>query len=76
MKENLENPVVSMVRSLILKAIREVGVTPNRMTREEKVELVHKLNMQGILLMKGAVPEIAKQLSISEPTVYRYLNEK
>lgn len=75
-KENLENPVVSMVHSLIVKAIHEVGVAPNRMTREEKVGLVHKLNTQGILLMKGAVPEIAKQLSISEPTVYRYLNEK
>ena len=75
-KENLENPVVSMVRSLILKAIHEVGVAPNRMTKDEKVGLVHKLNTQGILLMKGAVPEIAKQLLISEPTVYRYLNEK
>lgn len=76
LKENLENPVVSMAHSLITKAIQEVGVSPSRMTKCEKVKLVHKLNSQGILLMKGAVPEIAKQLAISEPTVYRYLKEK
>ncbi|MGI5965695.1 MULTISPECIES: helix-turn-helix transcriptional regulator [Anaerotruncus] len=73
-EENLGNPVVSMVHSLIDKAIQEAGISPARMTKAEKVQLVQKLNAQGILLMKGAVAEIAEQLSISEPTVYRYLN--
>jgi predicted transcriptional regulator YheO len=46
------------------------------MSRQEKINIVKQLNEQGILTMKGAVSEIARQLFVSEPTVYRYLNHK
>lgn len=41
---------------------------------KEKMVVVHRLEERGVLGMKGAVMEIARQLKISEPTVYRYLN--
>ena len=45
------------------------------MTTEEKKEIVQKLNKQGIPRMKGAVAAIAKQLNLSESTVYRYISQ-
>ena len=46
------------------------------MSLQEKVRIVHKLNDEGLLNVKGAVTEIAEQLSVSIPTVYRYLNKE
>ncbi|MDL2301105.1 PAS domain-containing protein [Lachnospiraceae bacterium OttesenSCG-928-D06] len=73
--ENLEPSVGAMLEDLVANAITQTGIAPKRMSRQEKIELVHRLNEQGILMMKGAVSEIAKQLIISEPTVYRYLKD-
>lgn len=46
------------------------------MTRQEKMEIVWELTNQGIPRMKGAISEIAKQLELSESTVYRYISLK
>jgi predicted transcriptional regulator YheO len=43
------------------------------MNRDEKIRLVHQMNEEGLLSVKGAVQEIAVQLDVSVPTVYRYL---
>lgn len=74
--ETLEGPVSDLLPAIVADAIAQTNILPERMTRTEKIDLVHKLNEQGILSMKGAVKEIAAQLNISEPTVYRYLNKK
>lgn len=73
--ENLDESIPSMLHAMVQKTITEAGISAERMSRVEKVQLVHKMNAQGILMMKGAVSEIAGQLGISEPTVYRYLNK-
>lgn len=74
-QENLEPSVGTMLEDLVSTAILQTHISPYRMSRQEKIDLVHKLNEQGILMMKGAVSEIARQLKISEPTVYRYLKD-
>lgn len=74
--ETLESPVTDLLPNLVADAIAQTNILPERMTLKERVRLVHKLNEQGILSMKGAVKEIAAQLNISEPTVYRYLNRE
>lgn len=75
-EENLENPLESMLHALVSDTIAQMGLPPERMSLMEKVHVVHRLNEQGVLRMKGAVTEIAAQLKISEPTVYRYLNRE
>lgn len=74
--ETLDSPVSDLLPNLVADAIAQTNVPPERMTLKERVALVQKLNDQSILSMKGAVKEIASQLGISEPTVYRYLNRK
>lgn len=73
-RENLDTPVEEMLSTLVGQAIESTGVSPQRMSRQEKVAVVHHLNERGVLTMKGAISEIARQLFISEPTVYRYLS--
>lgn len=75
-QENLDTSVADMLCNLVSHAILQTGINPGRMSMEEKVTLVHRLNEQGVLSMKGSVSEIAGQLNISEPTVYRYLSRK
>lgn len=74
--ETLDGPVSDLLPNLVADAIAQTNILPERMTLKERVALVQKLNDQSILSMKGAVKEIASQLGISEPTVYRYLNRK
>ena len=66
-EENLDVPIVSFADS---------NIPPERMTRQEKMEIVWELTNQRIPRMKGAISEIAKQLELSESTVYRYISLK
>ncbi len=54
--------------------INSFNVSPSRMSLDEKLEVVKKLNDTGIFLIKGSVSDVAKKLCVSEPTVYRYLH--
>ena len=75
-QENLNTPIASLAKSIILKTVEKYGVSPERMTREEKIMVVQELSNQGVAGIKGSVSEIAKQLCLSESTVYRYLSLK
>ncbi len=44
-----------------------------KMTQDEKTEVVDKLNRRGVFAIKGAVSTVARALSSSEATIYRYL---
>ncbi len=74
--ENIGNPVKSLANSIITKTIANLSVPPERMSIDEKVKIVQELNESGVLMLKGAVAEVAEELKISEGTVYRYLNKK
>jgi len=71
---NPDNRVKDLLHTLIMEEINTLGIHPARLTLDEKVAMVHKLNEKGAMMIDGAIPEIARQLMISEPTVYRYLN--
>ncbi|WP_059066165.1 helix-turn-helix domain-containing protein [Mediterraneibacter massiliensis] len=75
-EENLDVPIVSFAESIIAKTIADSHIPPDRMTRKEKMEIVWLLADQGIPRMKGAISEIARQLKLSESTVYRYISQK
>lgn len=74
--ESLDKPMASLMRDRIQEIIAESGIPPARMSIQEKVRIVHRMDEEGILKVKGSVAEIAAQLFVSVPTVYRYLNKK
>ena len=67
-------PVDQMLEHMVRTAIQEYGSNPRRLTKSEKTAIVNHLKKLGVFHMKGAVGEIARQLDVSEPTIYRYLN--
>ena len=67
--------VIEMTNSTIDKSITRYGVPSDRLTADEKLAIVRELDKMGAFLMKGSVAEVAKRLSSSEATIYRYLQQ-
>ncbi|WP_279388728.1 helix-turn-helix transcriptional regulator [Hydrogenispora ethanolica] len=67
------------VSELALESIETVitnfGISPERMSQDEKIEIIKELNNSGVFLLKGSIGEVASQLKVSEATIYRYLNK-
>lgn len=73
--ESFEDNIEDLLLSLIKGVLSECEVAPERMSSNEKIEVVRKLNEKGVFLLKGGVSEVAKHLEASEATIYRYLNK-
>ena len=52
----------------------ELGIPPARMNRQERLQLITRLDGSGVFLVKGSVDTVARALEISSPSVYRYLH--
>lgn len=72
--ERFSTSVEKLALDSIETVISKAGVPPERMTQSERVSIIQELNKDGVFLLKGAINEIAKQLKVSEVTIYRYLN--
>ena len=47
----------------------------DRLTQEEKMEIMDILNRKGVFLLKGSVSHVAQALHSSEASIYRYLGK-
>ena len=73
--ERLSQNVDELTLDSIQRVISEAGIPPERMSAQEKINIVVELFEMGLFHLKGAVSKVADTLKISEPTVYRYLNQ-
>jgi len=73
--EFLQGNVDDLLQHIILNVLSKVNLPIDRLSSNEKIEIVKELNEQGVFLLKGGVSQVASALSISEPTVYRYLQK-
>lgn len=73
--EQFPDSVSSIMENVILDVIQQDGIPAERLTKEEKIRIVKRLDEQGIFLLKGAVPYVAEVLHSSPASIYRYLNE-
>lgn len=55
--------------------LEESGISPERMSQEEKMEVVYKLDKNGVFLVKGSICKVASVLNVSNATIYRYLSK-
>jgi len=67
--------VMEMIKDFVSDYVSRAGYNIQRLTKEEKTEIIQALNENGLFELKGGLAQIAKMLNISEPTLYRYLNE-
>jgi predicted transcriptional regulator YheO len=74
--EHFSSSIEELVNTIIEKTINGLNLPPERLSPEEKMDIVRQLNEKGVFLLKGAVSEVAKHLRVSENTIYRYLSRK
>jgi predicted transcriptional regulator YheO len=73
--EYLQGNVDDLLQHMIVTVLGKISIPTDRLSPQEKIEIVKELNEQGVFLLKGGVSQVAAALSISEPTVYRYLQK-
>lgn len=72
--EQYRNSTEAVTADAVAHAMELLGVTPERMTAEERQLVIASLEKEGLFLLKGAVKEVAEALCCSQASVYRYLS--
>lgn len=71
--ENLDDSICSLSSNLIHTTVLSYTTAGERMSTADKLDIIRTLDSQGVFATKGSVGQAARELHISEPTVYRYL---
>ena len=73
--EYFPHSVEELSRRLVDSAISSIGVVPEKMRKEHKVQVVAELDRRGFFLIKQAAESAAAALGVTRFTIYNYLNE-
>lgn len=72
-RANLVGSSAVVIHDAIAQACSALGADPAQLSTEQRIRLFQLLDSNGIFKIKGAVSEVARELNISDPTVYRCL---
>ena len=79
MEKKLENIASTDVKDILKNIVEQTlsieGKPAKYMKKEEKIDIVRKLDKQGAFLIKGAIDYVSEVLCVSRFTVYNYLDE-
>ena len=64
-----------VVAGMITGILGEMGKTPSAMSRDEKMEVVKRLEERGAFLVKRSAEQVAEALDLSRYTIFSYLKE-
>ena len=73
--ETLSDNIFDTVQSAVAETLYDAGRSLHTLTREEKIDLMNRLEGKGLFQVKKAVPIVADMLGLSRATVYNYLRE-
>lgn len=73
--ETLSDDIQGTIHSILREAVVEIGAELPIMSKEDKIELIARLDEKGAFQVKRAVPLIAEELGLSRSTIYNYLTE-
>jgi len=73
--EDLHSSIEDVLTAIIDNVLNKYEVSPDRLSLDEKIDAVKRLNENGLFLLKGGLSELARRMQLSEPTIYRYLNK-
>ncbi|GAB3278404.1 helix-turn-helix transcriptional regulator [Parahaliea aestuarii] len=73
---NGEMTMEELVSDIIERALASTGgVSVERMTKQEKMQVVSQMHRRGLFLIRGSVERAAASLGITKFTIYNYLDE-
>lgn len=73
--ENVHNDVTDMMKEIFDQVARTMTVPMDRLTQEERTNVIAQLNDLGMFRLKGAVQFVAEGLACSQASIYRYLSK-
>lgn len=73
--ETFTGDVNEVLKSIIDQAIEKIGKPLHLMQKEDKLRVVKIVDEKGGFLIKGAINQLADEISVSRYTVYNYLEE-
>lgn len=72
--ETFRNSTEAVAQDALAHELERLGVPAERLTSEERLQIIAALEKSGIFLLKGAVKDVAAGLGCSQASVYRYLS--
>ena len=73
--ESFHNSIDAVAGDAVGRELIRLGVTADRLTPDERMQIIASLENGGIFLLKGAVKDVADALHCSQASVYRYLSQ-
>ena len=67
--------IAGATASIVSSVIADYPVPVDRLTQDEKMEIMDALNRKGVFLLKGSVSHVARELHSPEASIYRYLGK-
>lgn len=67
--------IAGATASIVSEVVAAYPVPVERLTQDEKMEIMAALNRKGVFLLKGSVSYVARELRSSEASIYRYLGK-
>ncbi|MDO4488904.1 MAG: PAS domain-containing protein [Eubacteriales bacterium] len=64
-----------LMNDIFAETVEKIGVPVDRLTQDEKINLISRLKEHGFFNMKGAVAFVSKRIGSSQASVYRYLGK-
>lgn len=64
-----------LISDALGQSIRKIGKPVDNMGKQEKLRLISELKKNGIFLIRGAARRVSRELGVSLPTIYKYLEE-
>lgn len=73
--EQFHNNPEDLIESIFHKATAKYDVSLDRLTQDERVDIIRQLKDNGLFQLKGAIPYVAERLFCSTASVYRYIGK-
>lgn len=74
-EDSKNQSIHNILYEFVDNCLDDVGKPVTYLNKEEKVQIVKRLNEQGVFLIKGSVDYLAEKLCVSRYTIYNYLEE-
>lgn len=71
--EKFATDVDSLIGQLIERAMFNIKKPAASLSKEDKLQVLRDLKQSGFFLIKGSVKRLSKELGVSLPTIYKYL---